>query len=221
MNFNMKKSILTFLGSDAGFGEKNNSAYYETDDSLILIDCGFTVFHEVLKKFDLAKYKNIDIIITHLHNDHAGSLSQLILYLWFVLNKRVRVISKCSRIKEYLDITGTPEEGYELKTELENLEFIKTIHSPGLEAYGFVMTLDNKKIVYTGDTAIIEPFMPYIKNSDELYIDVSKNGGVHIKIVDVLSTLEKIQNEGTNIFLMHTDDREYIRNITKNKFEIE
>ena len=34
-------SALTFLGKDSGFGEKNNSAYFEKDDSLTLIDCGY------------------------------------------------------------------------------------------------------------------------------------------------------------------------------------
>ena len=94
----MENKTLTFLGRDSGFGSKNNSAYYEQEDTLTLIDCGFTVFEEVKNKFDFNKYKTINIIITHLHNDHAGSLSQVILYLWFMFNKKVTVISKCERI---------------------------------------------------------------------------------------------------------------------------
>ena len=43
----MKENILTFLGNDDGFGDKNNSAYLEINDELFLIDCGFTVFNEV------------------------------------------------------------------------------------------------------------------------------------------------------------------------------
>lgn len=72
---------LTFLGKDSGFGEKNNSSYIEIENKLILIDCGFTVFQQVKNKFNFENYESIHIIITHLHNDHAGSLSQLILYL--------------------------------------------------------------------------------------------------------------------------------------------
>ena len=86
----MKQQTLTFLGRDSGFGEKNNSAYIELEDKLILIDCGFTVFEQVKNKFDLSKYKEIKIIVTHLHNDHAGSLSQLILYSYFVKNKKLQ-----------------------------------------------------------------------------------------------------------------------------------
>ena len=85
---NLKSSqTLTFLGKDSGFGEKNNSSYIEIENKLILIDCGFTVFQQVKEKFDFENYETINIIITHLHNDHAGSLSQLILYLWFIYHK--------------------------------------------------------------------------------------------------------------------------------------
>ena len=40
-------STLTFLGNDSGFGLKNNSAYFEKDNELFIIDCGFTVFNEI------------------------------------------------------------------------------------------------------------------------------------------------------------------------------
>ena len=193
----MKKQTLTFLGRDSGFGEKNNSAYIEVEDKLILIDCGFTVFEQIKNIFDLSKYKEIKIIVTHLHNDHAGSLSQL--------------------IKEYLDITGTPEDAYELK---DDIEFIKTEHVKYLDAYGFCLNINDRKIVYTGDTNTIAPFMPYIENCDELYIDVSRFGGAHIKIDDIVDTLKNIKQKGTEIFLMHLDDKEYIRKATNDEFNM-
>ena len=80
----MDKNLLTFLGNDSGFGDRNNSAYLKYKNELFIIDCGFTVFNEVKNKFDFTKYKNINVIITHLHNDHGGSLSQFILYIWLV-----------------------------------------------------------------------------------------------------------------------------------------
>lgn len=213
----MKKQTLTFLGRDSGFGEKNNSAYIEIGDELILIDCGFTVFEQIKNKFDLSKYKEIKIIVTHLHNDHAGSLSQLILYSYFVKNKKITVLSKCERIKEYLDITGTPEEAYELKNDTE---FIKTEHTKYLDAYGFCLNVNGRKIVYTGDTNTIVPFMPYIENCDELYIDTSRFGGAHIKIDDILDILKSIKQKGAEIFLMHLDDKEYIRKVTSDEFNM-
>lgn len=209
---------LTFLGSDSGFGLKNNSAYYEKNKELILIDCGFTVFHEVTSKLDLSKYDVIKIIITHLHNDHAGSLSQLILYLWFVLKKKAIVVSNCEHIKDYLDITGTPSEAYELKNSLPDLTFIKTEHVKYLDTYGFKSTFNNKNIIYTSDTTTLDPFLPYMNTCNEFYIDVSKYGGAHIKIDEVTNTLKDLKQNNINIYLMHMDDKEYIKNITNNEF---
>ena len=206
----MKDTTLTFLGKDSGFKKNNNSAYIEKNNDLILIDCGFAIFEKAKEKFNFSKYDNIKIIITHLHNDHAGSLSQLIMYLWFVLNKKVTVISNCKDISTYLKITGTPEESYSLSSKEENIKFIKTEHVKEIDSYGFEMIIDNKKIVYTGDTKTIEPFENFVEDADEFYVDVSKFGGVHLKIDDILEKLQKIQQKGTKIILMHMDDEQYI-----------
>lgn len=211
-------STLTFLGTDSGFGKKNNSAYFENGNELVLIDCGFTVFQEVKEKFDLKKYNLIEILITHLHNDHAGSLSQLILYLWFVLQKKAIIVSNCVHIKDYLDITGTPSEAYELKNSLPNLTFIKTEHVKYLDSYGFKAFFNNKNIVYTSDTTTLSPFLPYLDDCNELYVDVSRFGGAHIKIDNIVDVLKNLKQSGIDIYLMHMDDKGYIKNVTNNEF---
>lgn len=217
----MNKQTLTFLGRDSGFGEKNNSAYFENNNNLFLIDCGLTVFQDLKCNFNLSKYSTISVIITHLHNDHAGSLSQLILYLWFVLKKKTHIITNCINIKQFLDITGTPSDSYELLTALPNLEFIKTEHTPYLDAYGFKLITDNKVIIYTGDTNTLSPFIPYMKDCNELYIDVSKFGGAHLKIDDILDDLNSFTKNGTEIYFMHMDDKEYIKKVTNNLYNYE
>lgn len=211
---------LTFLGSDAGYGTENNSAFVENGDSLIIIDCGYTVFNKIKNLFDFSKYKNIEVIITHLHNDHAGSLSQLILYAYFECNKKITVISKCKNIKQYLSLCGTPDEAYEVLSATHNIKMIKTKHTPYLDCYGFLMDIEGKKIVYTGDTKILEPFRKILGKANEFYVDVSKNGGAHLKIEDVIEELETIKHNGVDVYLMHIDDKEYIRNFVNGKFLI-
>lgn len=142
-------SFFTFLGRDAGFGINNNSAYTIIDNNLILIDCGYTVFNIIKEKFNFSELNTINVLITHLHNDHAGSLSQLILYSWFVYGKKVKVLSKCKNIKNYLDITGAPEKAYELDSALDCLTFIPTTHVKHIDSYGFKISINNKNIVYT------------------------------------------------------------------------
>lgn len=202
------------------FGDKNNSAYIEVDNKLIIIDCGFTVFNEIKKRFDLKSYNSINIIITHLHNDHAGSLSQVILYVYYIYGKKVTVISKCKEIKKYLEITGVDANIYNLKEDMDNLEFIKTEHVKGIDSYGLKIKIKDKNIMYTGDTNTLQPFMPYLNNVDEFYVDVSKAGGVHLKIDDIIEVLKTIKKKGIDIYVMHLDDKAYIKNITKGEFFI-
>ncbi len=214
----MRKKTLMFLGSDSGFGKKNNSAYIEKEKEITIIDCGFTVFQELQKKFDFNKYEEITVIITHLHNDHAGTLSQFILYIYFIYNKKVNVVSKCEKIKEYLKITGVPEDAYILENDSENIEFIKTEHVKYIDTYGFKLTIDGRTIVYTGDTNTLEPFKKYLNDTQEFYVDVSKFGGAHLKIVNVIEELKGIKNNGIDVYLMHIDERNYVEDITKNEF---
>lgn len=211
-------NILNFLGTESGFGNNNNSAYIEIDNEFILIDCGFTVFNHLKENVNFKKYDKINVIITHMHNDHCGSLSQLILYLWFVYGKKTYVITKCKNIKTYLDITGTTKEAYEITDNYKDLIFIKTEHVKELDCYGFKMKVNGKNIIYTGDTKNIDSFLEHMNNVDELYIDVSKNGGVHIKFEEVIPILEKIKKKGTNIYLMHIDDYEYIKKLNAERF---
>ena len=138
--------------------------------------------------------------------------------MWFVYHKKVTIFCNCEKIQEYLDITGTTLEAYELKNSFSNLEFIRTEHTNELDAYGFKLNINNKSIIYTGDTKTLEPFIPYLDNCDEFYVDVSKNGGVHLKFEDVAPDLEKIKNTGTKVFLMHIDDKEYIKIVNKDRF---
>ena len=100
----------------------------------------------------------------------------------------------------------------------DNLEFIKTSHTDFLDSYGFKIKIKNKNIIYTGDTNTLEPFIPFLHNADELYVDVSKTGGAHIRIDSNINVLKKIKENGTSIFLIHLDDKEYIKYITKNQF---
>lgn len=216
----MKEQNLRFLGRDSGFGKENNSTYIEHENKFFLIDCGFTVFSQLKEKFDFNKYDEINVIITHLHNDHAGTLSQFILYLYFIYNKKINVITNCKRIKEFLDITGTPEDAYILKKENEYIKFIKTEHVKYLDSYGFELNINSRKIIYTGDTNTLEPFKPYLKDVDEFYVDVSRYGGAHLKIDEIKDELKEIQENGTRVYLMHMDDVEYIRKVTNDIFEI-
>lgn len=218
--------MLKFLGRGSGFSYENNSAYMESGNNLILIDCGYTVFNKARKKLDLSKYNTIYIVITHLHPDHAGSLGQMIMYLGYQLSKKPIIVSACEKMQDFLDNMGIDSDLYDLyPNALTRMKFIKTHHSSFCDAYGFefgVLNDENyriKRIVYTGDTFSLEPFEPYLDKADELYVDVSKGGIVHLQIDEVLPKLLEIQKRGTKVYLMHLDDEEYIARATEGNIE--
>lgn len=222
---------LHFLGTDAGFGKKNTSAWLVSPDNrLILIDCGATVFTE-LKESGLLEHKwaGIDVIVTHLHLDHVGSLSQLGLYLYFVKKNPFNIISKCKDIDTFLSITdmkkddsvpGFPEVRYTRENRY-NVEFIPAPHSNAIDSYGFFMPgfeKGEKGFVYTGDTMSLDTFLPYLEKEkvETLYTDASKDGGVHLKLEDNMNLLKELMKEGIQIKVMHMDDRQAIKILIHN-----
>ena len=212
--------MLKFLGRGSGFSRENTSAFYEFDNSLLLIDCGYTVFNKCMEKLNFSKYDNIYIAITHLHPDHTGSLGQLILYLGYALSKTTTIVTKCEKIQDFLDISGVNREFYQISDGKEiGITFIKTTHINLLDSYGFVFKNEGQTIIYTGDASSLNPFEKYLDIADELYVEVSKNGIVHIQIDEILPKLLEIQRKGTKIYLMHLDDEIYIANATKGKLE--
>ena len=85
---------LSFLGRGAAFNtvESNNSAYFIDNNELFLIDCGETVFQSLINTGILEDKNNINVMITHTHSDHIGSLGSLALYAYYNLNKPLNII---------------------------------------------------------------------------------------------------------------------------------
>ena len=207
----MSNSILTFLGRNTSFGGNNTSAFLVNDNRLILIDCGTSVFYTLKTNFDLSQFSAIDIIITHLHPDHAGSLGQLLMYLGYCLKIKANVVCICKNIRTFLDITGVDRGLYTL-SHIPEVTFIPTEHVKHLDSYGFKLDINDSSLVYTGDTSTLQPFMQYLKKGiNELYVDVSDIGGVHLKFSDCIDILAQIQQAGTKVYLMHlaADNEKY------------
>ena len=215
----MKRSALTFLGRDSGFGKLNTSAYAIINNRLLLVDCGYTVMPKLLKSNIPMAVSGIDVIITHLHADHAGSLSQLVLYSYYVFKKPINIISNCKELDNFLTITGAsrflqtpgfPKERYTRNNDFVTL--IQTDHvGEELDCYGFSSRINGTSVVYTGDTKTLEPFMPFIAPKCQLFTDASCSGGVHLNLEENLPLLKELSSMGVQVFLMHLDDESRIR----------
>lgn len=215
--------VITFLGKDNGFGSKNTSAYTFIGNRLLLIDCGQTVMTQLQEKNLLDGISGIDVIITHMHGDHIGSLSQLALYSYFVLKTPINIITACTEIDNFLTITGVErydqipgfsKERYTRKNDF--VEFIETDHVGNeLDCYGFSAEINGTHVVYTGDTTTLEPFIGYLNEGTQFFTDASCNGGVHLKLEDNLPVLKDLTEKGVDVYLMHLDNELKIREMIK------
>ena len=222
---------LKFLGKGAAYCKENNSAYFITkNNDLILIDCPTSSFHKIIKSENLKLYNNIYIIITHTHSDHIGGLSMLIFYLFYNLNKTVKIIAPTEELKNdiqtLLTIEGNKNNQYEILIENEvcTLRWYKkailTKHVPELEGkcFGYNLNIDGTNVIYTGDTSIIDPFLDYIHVSSktELYIEASAyKYDAHIYLKEQLENFQNMIKNGIDVYLMHIDYLDIVKDIVK------
>nr|DAG96499.1 MAG TPA: RNaseZ [Herelleviridae sp.] len=215
------------LGVGSAFNSQeygNNSWYFVRRNQVFMIDCGSTVFNSFKEK-GLDKYDSVNVIITHFHTDHIGSLGTLIEYLFYVKGFKTDIITDIHLKKDLrtlLSISGIEEDMYNLITNsYEDKEayhsnlgitFLETGHVPQLQSYSVMIDFwdTQKRIYYSGDANDL-PNSLTIFNKPELsvehvYIDYSINGSpVHLSTEQPLKQLAEWFSDST-IHLMHLDD---------------
>lgn len=220
--------VLKFLGSGSGFADEHTSAYFYTEkNEMVIIDCSMLNVQK-LKKIDLSCCERFYVLVTHTHGDHASGLGLLAQYLYFTQQKQLTIIAPSLEVKEnirYLleEIEGCDSTWYKLHSVEEVYlpwigRVIPTTHSPQLEGkcFGYRLVIDDKNIIYTGDTSTIAPFRPYFTQNCEFYVDISVHYGmIHLKLDEVLEELVEYANKGVKIYLMHLDDKKAAEEIVK------
>ena len=219
--------ILKFLGVDSGFGRNNTSAYVLLGNRILLIDCGFTVYNKLQDKNFIDPKYDFDVIVTHLHPDHFGSLGQLVFTTYYNFKKTVNIISASKNLDSELAGCGTgfdmhrpnptfPEVSY-TRNNTYDVKFIEVPHVINMDCYGFVVQIGDRRVVYTGDTTTIEPFLEYVSPDTEFYVDASftGGGGVHLNLKENLGILSDIASRSAGVFLMHMDNKEQIEELIK------
>lgn len=228
---------LIFIGRGAGFNkdELNTSAYFIEKNELFLIDCGEDIFKEILKQNLLDNINKLNVLITHTHSDHIGSLSNLILYTYYRIKSKVNIL--CGKdnkdiIDAILTLTGCAKDMYELIDEKEyeniyesfnSIQFINTKHSDYIPCYSILFNTKNGIVFYTGDTKETKYITGLLKtnNVDKIYTDVTNDkisSNVHIH-VDELK--EKIDiKDRKKIYCMHFNNSNCIKEVQELGFNI-
>ena len=215
--------MLRFLGRGSAFRTNNNCAFFALGGELILLDCPLSAFHRIrhlgAHKLAGGKAEKIVILVTHTHSDHTSGIGMLIHYCYYILHIPVLVIAPNDEVAKDIclladRIDGCSSEGYEVKTFGKGLYSwltapIPTTHSEQLEGrcFGWVLDISGQRIVYTGDTNTLDPFLPYLESGSALYTEVSAfESPVHLYIEKFLPKLEELVQKGIKVFFMHLDD---------------
>lgn len=154
----MKVSVLSS-------GSKGNTTYIETDNTKILIDIGNTTKYikEKLEDFGVKPDELNGILITHTHIDHVKGLKTF----KNKYNVPVYITDNMHKDLNYL-------ENYELLSDEFTINdivitSIKTSHDTN-DSRGYVISNNNKSIVYITDTGYINKKYFEILTNKDLYI---------------------------------------------------
>ena len=158
--------MLSFIGMGSAFNTEvgNTSAFVKRNKSLLLIDCGGTVFHRLQELNLLDGLENLYIIVTHTHPDHVGSLGEVIFYSYYILKCIPTILFPNKELIEgFLNSIGVSAEMYKLNSIEKidandkqlgklSIEFLPVSHVDTIPAYGFIMKLEERSFYYSGDT---------------------------------------------------------------------
>lgn len=218
------KKMLKFIGTGGAFSEHyvNNSAYYLIGSKLVLFDCGETVFHEILKLGIINENINsIDIIITHFHSDHVGSLGSLLFYCKFKKINNVNVIFPVRELPySLLRIFGISENLFKVKIPSDIDEYYlkeyEQIHgdvnSDGniilMPSYGYHLINGKDNFFYSGDTSCIrDDILNKFKNKEieYMYHEVTTDGyKAHLQLDELVNLINCEDRD--RVICMHLGD---------------
>ena len=170
---------LKFLGRGAAFNplEGNTCAYVREGEKLLLLDCGETVFGELIRRKTLDGIREVWIAVSHMHSDHCGSLGSLTLYCAEILNFNARILLPQgderyeSEMRQLLKLFGVPERMVDYMPETADMgfksfsgfRFCQTRHAPALDCYSFSFETPEGGVYFTADTAVADGIKAFIE----------------------------------------------------------
>lgn len=211
---------IKFLGNGSGFGVTHTNAYFYNNNDLIFIDLSMLNRDKAITLVE-DKPENIYIVITHMHDDHFSGIPLFLQYCFYTkgikptvvipkeLGNDILIEFKLKGVNPTIcNIKVADDKSY---TWLKKV--IQTTHAPELKdkCFGYMFEVNKKKCLYTGDTCKLEDFIPYIKEVDEFYVDMSfAYGQVHLLWEDVKFKLQEFA-KNHQIYLMHIDEMKQAR----------
>ena len=217
---------LRFLGYGSAFNVDayNTCAYFKTENSLFLLDCGESICNRVLKLGLMNDVDNIYVFITHTHSDHIGSLEALIYYNEVFLHKNFKIFyPRRRKLKKLLILTGVdfPFAIYPVPKELDGIviDYAVQKHIPG--SYGYFFYGTDGAIFYSGDASEVNPrCVEELKAGkiDKVYHEVTTSGSRIHTHIDKLKACVPEEIRG-KVWLMHFENEEVRKLCRQEKFQ--
>ncbi|MFK7972089.1 MAG: MBL fold metallo-hydrolase [Bacteroidia bacterium] len=217
---------IRFLGTGGAFDSHlgNSAAWIELNGSKILLDCGHSVYGK-LRALNLAG--EIDyILLTHLHDDHVGSLSTTILHHKHVCQpaRKARILYPDTRhgnlMKErltaYLAYSLMQPEEYVDFIPLDNIDGITEIDTTGhhvadMVSFGFMFEDSDSRVIYSGDMGTprlifdeVDKFAEKDKKALTVFHETSfaPSNGIHTFYEDLMHL-----QEDHDVYVYHADPK--------------
>jgi len=160
----------------------NSAALVEWEGKTFLIDCGFTVYPRLVQ---LQLVERIDaVLITHLHDDHIGSLSALLYHRHFlsklppvpVLVGNDELFAKLYTYLHFL--MGQVERFAQIKRVEAYASYISAIsttgmHAPHMPSSAYVFSSGEMHLLYSGDIGTPVPVLrdpAWVAQHQPLYV---------------------------------------------------
>ncbi len=195
---------LEVLGTNSAFaptGVNNSFILWKNEENGILLDCGFGVFAELMRK-DYAK--NIHtLLLSHLHQDHCGSAVNFLDYRFKILKQKTALGG--TPTDEFLRL-HSGDDWQEKISDLHDIA-LKTFavpHAKGMECCALFV---ENRLLYSGDSAISLLDREEAFDAEMIIHDVSlaANGA----IVDIEALGNAAPEIRTKTFVSHYHPKDY------------
>jgi len=192
----------------------NSAALLTWKGETFLIDCGFTVYPRLVEKNLVEKPQAV--LITHLHDDHIGSLSAFLYHRHFLSGlPPMPVLAGTSALRDKLRtyltyLMGEPLEKFALLQAPETYRpFIQSIdttglHMPHMPGAAYLFTDTDINLLYSGDIARPLPGLSSLAHLTNLWVfhDVAFHPApTHAYYKDLIPFLV----QGMNLWGYHCD----------------
>lgn len=204
---------IKFIGTGGAFDVEygNSSAWIEYKGKNILLDCGFSIYsklveHDLIHKIDY-------ILITHLHDDHAGSLATTLLHRKHKskVNKPIELLCPnkafqglVHRFFSFTLLEPLKYFEYASLNDFDGIEAIETtgFHKEDMASFAYLFKEPERLTVYSGDLGNPNPLFKVLAKRQETNIRVfhdvnfQDTNGVHTHYKDLHRYLDEYEIYG-------------------------